>query len=294
MTGKFPVFPFIGLLATVSANAVSAPEMVRIPTGTFLMGSPETEPFRARYEKQHFVKITRSYAIQVTEVTKAQWDAMRDWALDNGYPDLPQGLAGSGKNTGPDHPVSEVSWFDCAKWLNAWSEREGRVPVYTAGGTVYREGSTDQLETDLEANGYRLPTEAEWEYACRALTRGPFYTGPIAYIGPTPLDLNLDACAWYWGNSLSSSHPIGLKKPNAFGLYDMIGNVSEWCHDWFGPYPAGPALNPSGPSSGNARVFRGGSWQEFPRNCRAATRMADDPGLRLYNLGFRPALTLSK
>ena len=123
---------------------------------------------------------------------------------------------------------------------------------------------------------FRLPTEAEWEYACRAGTKG-------AYAG------NLDDLAWYWKNSAKTTHPVGQKKPNAWGLYDMHGNVWEWCSDWYGAYPAGTVTDPTGPAAGADRVNRGGCWVNIATHCRSANRNRLEPGGRDMDLGLRLA-----
>ena len=131
-----------------------------------------------------------------------------------------------------------------------------------------------KLNAAVGEERYRLPTEAEWEYAARAGTSGDRYG-------------NLDAIAWYGDNSGSRTHPVGRKAPNAWGLHDMLGNVWEWTQDWYGDYPGGSVTDPQGPASGSERVFRGGSWGGFARYCRASFRGYDSPGFRAGYLGFR-------
>lgn len=141
--------------------------------------------------------------------------------------------------------------------------------------------------------GYRLPTESEWEYACRASTTTAFYTGVITYEGTSPLDPNLDAAGWYGGNSGGGSHPVGQKQANAWGLFDMHGTVWEWCGDWYGPYP-GAGADPTGPASGTSRVYRGGSWFTDAQYCRSGDRDNLVPTYLYYGaLGFRPARSFS-
>ena len=158
------------------------------------------------------------------------------------------------KFTGDTLPVEHVSWNDCQEYLK-------------------KAGS-----------GYRLPTEAEWEYACRAGTKTRFHSGDS--------DSNLDSVAWYDKNSGDRTHAVAQKQANAWGFYDMHGNVWEWCEDWYGDYPQGVVEDPQGPSSGTDRVLRGGSWCGVPRSCRSAFRSRDVPGYRYYNNGFRVARTL--
>ena len=158
--------------------------------------------------------------------------------------------------SGDEYPVESVSWNECQDFLK---KLNSKAPV--AGFE------------------WRLPTEAQWEYACRAGSSGAFAgTG------------RLDDMGWYDGNSGSRTHPVARKKANAWGLYDMHGNVWEWCADWYGPYPSGTVTDPAGPSSGSYPVYRGGSWFSHARRCRSALRSSRDPGRRGNFLGFRVAL----
>jgi formylglycine-generating enzyme required for sulfatase activity len=165
------------------------------------------------------------------------------------------------KNAGANAPVEGVSWDDAQEYCRKLTEREraaGRLPA---------------------GYEYSLPTEAQWEYACRAGT-----TGPYAGNG------DLSSMGWYDDNSGSTTHPVGQKQANAWGLYDMHGNVWEWCHDWYGSYPGGAVTDPTGASSGSYRVGRGGSWNLDAGFCRSALRIILDPSNRFINLGFRLAL----
>ncbi len=289
------------VLEEASESAVEG--FVRIPAGTYVRGSPEDEPGRFSDEgPQHSVTVSRDFYLAATPVTWAEWNEVRDWALANGYTDLVEGRRGShgnDRNT-PNDPVTMVSWWDAVKWSNARSQMEGRRPVYyTSSGfgaaNVLRTGEPE-LYVDWNANGYRLPTEAEWEYAARAGTETAFYTGAITRTGWSPVDPNLDEAGWFWGNSGERTHPVGQKQPNAWGLYDMHGNVWEWCwdvwdSDWYNRDQASGS-DPRGPAAGSFRVFRGGCWSSLAGFCRSATRAGVIPAARYNNMGFRPVMTI--
>jgi formylglycine-generating enzyme required for sulfatase activity len=225
-------------------------EFVQIQPGVFQMGSPENEPGHYGNETQHKVRITKPYSLQTTEVTQAQY----------------QRVMGSNPSffKGDDLPVEEVYWEDA----NTFCKKLSELPEEKAAGRVYR-----------------LPTEAEWEYACRAGgTEAYSFGGAVASLG--------NYC-WYHGNSGGKTHPVGQKKPNAWGLYDMHGNVWEWCADWYAVNTTGEEADPSGPASGSGRVGRGGSWSDDAGDCRSADRNRRSPGFRYYFLGFRVALVSS-
>jgi formylglycine-generating enzyme len=145
---------------------------------------------------------------------------------------------------GMDLPVERINWYDAVTFCNRLSDRDGYTKCYTINGT--------NVTCDWNANGWRLPTEAEWEYACKAGTSSDFYSGNI--------ESDLASIAWYSGNSNDSTHIPGLKKPNKWGLYDIIGNVFEWVWDWRGDYSGGSVTGPTGPASGTVKIIRGGSW----------------------------------
>jgi formylglycine-generating enzyme required for sulfatase activity len=236
------------------------------------------------------------FYMQQTETTKAQWDGVRTWAVNNGYTDLPTG-AGKASN----HPVQTVSWWDVVKWCNARSEKEGLTPVYTVSGATMKTGTTVP-DVNWGANGYRLPTEAEWEKAARGGVEGKRF--------PWGTDTISHAQANYYGSSsytydqspINNYHPsyndgtepytspVGSFGANPFGLYDMSGNVCECCWDWYrtSSYVNG-ATDPRGASSGLGRVDRGGSWGFSAFFGRAADRGVITPDNRYYYLGFRPA-----
>ena len=239
----------------------------RIPAGTFRMGLPDGNGEEDE-RPQHDVRITRPFYLGVTEVSQAQYEAVMGnnpsyfSATGNGKDKV------AGQSTG-EHPVENVSWLDAVKFCNKLSEMEGRKPFYEINGETVR-------VPDWKAPGYRLPTEAEWEYAC----------------GGDPADL--EEHAWFKGNSGSVTHPAGKKLVNRFGLHDMLGNVREWCWDAYDQdyYKQSPRDDPTGPDIAGAasRVIRGGCLTGDPRFCRSAIRDGDAPGGRSDSLGFRLAL----
>jgi formylglycine-generating enzyme required for sulfatase activity len=180
--------------------------------------------------------------------------------------------------------VTEVSWYDILKWCNARSEKDGLTAVYFTGNTldtVYRAGQLDLAANAVRwtASGYRLPTEAEWEFAARGGTKSQGYT----YSGSN----TIDAVAWYYSNSGFNTHPVGTKGANELGLYDMNGNVTEWCWDWYSNYDASSQTDPKGPISGQQRVLRGGLFLTLVSDCRVTGRDANAPSGRSNYYGFR-------
>ena len=261
------------------------PAEILVPAGTFVMGSLGNETGHSDDEKQHEVVLRKSFYLQQTEVTAADWEAFRKEGPRRGYTDLPEG-EGAGQQ-----PVGGVSWYDCLKWLNLRSEVEGLSPCYRVGGVVYRTGVATP-DCDFCATGYRLPTEAEWEYACRAGSTTAFYNGPITHVDSSPLDPKLNEIGWYVGNSGWRPHDVGLKLPNSWLFYDMTGNVWEWCWDRYGEsYYTGRMTDPRGPAAGATRVVRGGALSEIARHCRSAQRYDRDPTIRFGNFGLRCART---
>lgn len=244
-----PFAPNFGLREgqTMEVNSLGM-AFVLIPPGVFVMGSPEHEPGRYDDEIQHEVTISQSFYLQVTPVTQGQWRAVMGTNPS------------SFQNSGEDCPVEQVSWHDTQQFIRRLNGR--------------REGT------------YRLPTEAEWEYAARAGSTTAFANGEIISLF-CDHDANLDDTGWYCGNSGWDTHPVGLKTQNAWDIYDMHGNVYEWCQDWYGSYPTSSLLDPEGPASGFRKVMRGGSWFSSAKACRLATRLHMSPNSKSAFMGFR-------
>jgi formylglycine-generating enzyme required for sulfatase activity len=260
---------------------IPPPEMVPITPGTFTMGSPTNELGRFHNEVEHRVTLTKAFYVSAYEVMQSEWQAVMGWN-ESSFP-------------GPNHPVENVTWYDAANYCNQRSTREGFTPTYVLAAATYdgNHVTSATVTWNQAANGYRLLTEAEWEYACRATSTTAFYNGGITNIECDPLDPALDQVGWYCGNSSGTTHDVGGKMANAWGLNDMHGNVMEWCWDWWGG--GGTAgTDPVGPSSGSDKVIRGGgSWPSGAQDCRSATRTAIDPNYRLLKcVGLRLARTV--
>jgi formylglycine-generating enzyme required for sulfatase activity len=247
-------------LASVDSLTFYDDAMVLSPAGTFIMGSPTSEPGRYNDETQHEVTLTKAIYVSTYEVTQSEWQAVMGWNES-----FIQGAA---------KPVETLTWYDAVSYCNQRSTLDGYAPVYTIAGATYSGNhiTSATVTWNQAANGYRLLTEAEWEYACRATSTTAFCNGAITNIACSPLDPNLDLVGWYCGNASSVTHDVGGKTANFWGLKDMHGNVWEWCWDWYGTYPAGPLTDPTGPASGSYRVIRGGGWYDSAQNCRSANR----------------------
>ena len=226
-----------GETKTITLPGGAKMEMIWCAPGKFSMGSPITEPGRFEDEKQRTVTITKGFWLGKYEVTQRQWESVM--------------RSNHSRFRSPDNPVETVSWHDCEMFV-----RKVNVAL---GGVA------------------RFPTEAEWEYACRAGS-----SAPVAGSG------NLPEMAWYDLNSDSQTHEVGRNKPNAWGFRDMHGNVLEWCADWFS-VPDGDAVDPKGPPSGAFKILRGGCWFFYERDCRSAYRLRREPSLRNCIFGFRLA-----
>jgi formylglycine-generating enzyme required for sulfatase activity len=277
---NFPDFNYGGRgVRTVPLdNPASLPaEMISVTGGTFTAGSTVTT--------------ISSFSIDKYEVTYEKYTAVRQWGLVNGYTDMNAGTNGYNP-AGSNNPVTTVSWYDVVKWCNARSEKEGLTPVYyttSAKTTVYRtgEGSTYNLLpncVEWTANGYRLSTEAEWEFAAKGgvSSKGYDYSGSNT-VGDV---------AWWVNNSGTTTHTVGGKAANELGIYDMSGNAYEWCWDWYGSsYPSVGATDPQGPNSVlTYRVLRGGAFYYTDADCRSVYRNSYyGPINRNYTVGFRCA-----
>ncbi len=225
-------------------------KFVYIPPGTFMMGSPENEPGRNKDETLHIVTLTKGFYMQTTEVTQGQWKII----MGNNPSEF--------KNCGDNCPVEQVSWNDTQVFIQKLNQKEG-------------------------TNRYRLPTEAEWEYTARAGTTTPFAFGACLSTDQANHDGDpLEGCSK--GTYRAKTVSVGSFSPNAWGLYDMQGNVYELCQDWYDKdYPSGSVTDPSGSSSGLSRVLRGGSWGHDARRCRSAIRSYYLPGYGSNFIGFR-------
>ncbi len=276
--------------------------MAYIPAGTSQMGDGYAEG-NADERPVHDVTLSAFY-MDTHEVTKAAWDAVRVWAVANGY------VMNVGEGKAPTHPVQTVNWFDCVKWCNARSEMDGLAPCYTVGGAVYRTGEVAP-DCNWTAVGYRLPTDAEWEKAARGGVAGMrFPWSDIDFIDHTRANYTSTwvggAPSYAYDKAMVEGRPpayklailgnpftgpVGSFASNGYGLYDMAGNVEEVCWDWYSAtyYTTSPPTDPRGPASGSFRVKRGGNWSDLngANRCRVAFRVANSAGAKGSNLGFR-------
>ena len=270
--------------------------MTFIPAGVFEMGDTLGEG-DSDERPLHWV-YNRSFYMDRHEVSKALWDDVRGWAITNGYV---FDNTGAGKAT--NHPVQEVNWYDMVKWCNARSEMTGLTPCYTTNGSIYKVGSNDNVVCDWAADGYRLPTEAEWEKGARAGIGGRRFTwADTDTIGHSQANYNSTNIysydisptpgyhPTYASGAYPYSSPVGVFAPNNYNLFDMTGNMWEWCWDWYDTYTAGYQTDPHGPAFGTYRVLRGGCWSSFPYYTRVANRHGvRKPAIGGFDIGFRCA-----
>jgi len=255
------------------ADTPPPPRMMLIQPGSFDMGSPPTEPLSKIDERQHRVTITRPFLLATTEVTKAAWVAVMG--------EDPCYFPGCG-----DCPVESMNWFDAVKFCNALSAREGLGPAYRIDGS--------NVTWLANAEGYRLPTEAEWEYACRAGSTSAYSSGPCLTSEQANYNAYNPLPGCPAGLNRGETIPVASFPPNAWGLYDMHGNINEWCWDWYEDYAADPATDPAGPAGGEEKVTRGGCWANFGPKCRAANRERQGPANAVDMIGLRVARSVHR
>jgi formylglycine-generating enzyme required for sulfatase activity len=258
-----------------------AGKWVKIPKGSFWMGSPKNEVGRFNNEIRHRVTLTNDFLMKATEVTKKEFKGAMGY--DPSY--YRRGRL--------DRPVNQVTWHEAALYCNRVSELVGLSKCYICKGKKKKAKCQKNtvFKSIYQCPGVRLPTEAEWEYAARAGKSTATYNGDFKrkWLG-RKTNLVLDPIAWYAGNSVATSE-VGQKKPNDWGFYDILGNVDEWCHNWFERKPT-TRIDPQGRSGGKERSIRGGSFMSFPRYVRAAARDADWPSMSNSSLGFRPVVSI--
>ena len=267
--------------------------MVLIPAGSFTMGNSigDSDIFDANPTNVY----VSAFYMDANLVSYSQWQSVYSWATSHGYG---FDFAGSGKAS--THPVQTIDWYDCVKWCNARSEMEGKTPAYYTDSGLSLPYRSGQVAPYVNwGTGYRLPTEAEWEKAARGGLSGqrfPWgntisesqanyygYTGYSYDLGPNGYN------AIFATGGYPYTSPVGSFAPNSYGLYDMAGNVFEWCWDWYGaPYAGG--TDPRGPASGSARMLRGGGWYDGAGDCRSALRDGNGPTRDVFDIGFRSVL----
>ncbi len=267
---------------------ISYSEMISIAGGTYVQESDRGERF------EHTIS---SFSIGKYQVTYELWYEVYQWAVNNGYSFANAGREGNYGKIGARpsfakyEPVTTLNWRDCIVWCNAYSELCGKAPVYKYNGIILKDstnaGFCDNATCDWSANGYRLPTEGEWQYA--ASDRGDTH---CTYASGAPHNYeNDDVCdevAWYAANSGFRTHPVGRKTANGLGLYDMSGNVFEWCWDWYGAYLSSPDKDYHGATSGSDRIMRGGSWYDLANYLQVGFRGSRlSPDVGGSNSGFR-------
>ncbi|HOX57550.1 MAG TPA: formylglycine-generating enzyme family protein [Candidatus Paceibacterota bacterium] len=277
-TGAFTALRFYRAFSQqLPTNVVPQTGMVWIAPGSFVMGSPTNEVLRLANELQHTVTLTKGFYMGKHEVTQGDY---LELIGSNPSRFTTQDFHGNPIDPDLSRPVEQVSWNDATNYCGLLTSREqaaGRVPANWV---------------------YRLPSEAEWEYACRAETTNAFHFGSAIHGGMANFqtryeydaasgDIHIPNPAIPW---LARTTTAGSYLPNAWGLHDLHGNVHEWCQDWFGSYPEGNAIDPQGPPSGSGRVFRGGSWDYWGRFCRSASRYSLAPYRSYDYIGFRVVL----
>ncbi len=251
---------------------------VIIPAGEYMMGSPVDEMCRVDNETLHEVILTNDFFMKKCEVTQAEWQSV--------FGNNPSYFPGNNR------PVERITWYDAVIYCNRISQNESLTPCYyeDAEFTTVFDGIPPVTEGTVywktDAGGYRLPTESEWEYACRAGTTTAYNNG-LDNLSCYEYDANLSPLAWYTINSDDQTHDVMQKQENNWLLHDMHGNIWEWVWDWLDSYPPGPVVDPAGPESGMDKIYRGGCWFDVPMICRSAFRNSISPQYSDHTIGFR-------
>jgi formylglycine-generating enzyme required for sulfatase activity len=286
-----PSICFYRVVAGITNAVTPEPaDMTLIPAGNFQMGDNLNDGWEGEWPV-HMVYVSGFY-MDKTGVTWAKWQEVRTYADANGYD-----IGSVGAGIVANHPAYAVNWYDVVKWCNARSQRDGLVPCYSRDGGTYKTGQYDDIVCNWSANGYRLPTEAEREKAARGglsckrfpwgdtidHTRANYYAAPATYF----YDLGYEGLDTRFQAIFPCTSPAGSFAPNDYGLYDMSGNLWEWCWDWYGTYYSGSVNNPRGPAFGSSRVLRGGTWMMRASSARVACRAYTTPDVRYGSFGFR-------
>jgi len=257
---------------TPTSPTITNDNFALINGGTFQMGSPASEPERSSDETQHSVTVNSFYMARM-ELSQREYQAVMG--------------SNPSEIKGDNLPVTNITWYDAIQYCNRLSEANGLTPCYTVSGTT--------VTWDKSANGYRLPTEAEWEYAARANTATPFSFGDYVHNSDAncynAYGYNNDASGnWVNGSDSYLRRTVAVDQyaANAYGLHNMHGNAAEWVWDWYGEYGTGAAANPTGPENGSAKIIRGGGWNDHPKHIRSAYRGAQPADVGLYSIGVRP------
>ncbi len=259
-----------GLLQVQAKAEIPSYDMVRIKAGTFLMGSPQNETLGRDDEQLHRVVLTRDFFMGRYEVTQAFYQEI-------------MGSNPSYNHVCPTCPVEMISWRDAVLFCNVVSRKAGLRAAYQIHGA--------RITLDLDAPGYRLPTEAEWEYACRAGTRTIFPHGNCITTDEANINGYRPQPGCSSGLNRAETIPVGSFAPNGWGLYDMVGNINEFCWDWYAFFTAKDEVDPLGGPPGEHRVFRGGAFNNYPANCHSASRQKREPDTALDMVGLRMVRT---
>ena len=262
-------------------NAAPAPDgFVLIPEGNFQMGDQSDPKVGIPNELPVHTVYLNGFYMAKYEITKSLWDDVRIWGLSNGYTDL---SAGIGKAA--NHPVANITWYDAIKWCNARSQKENFAPCYTLNGVIYKASAANSIECNWFSSGYRLPSEAEWEKAGRGGLVGQDYPwgktithNQANYFSSADYQYDVSSTRGYHPTYATGSFPytspVGSFAPNGYGLFDLTGNVSEWCWDLYGDYASATQTNPHGSFSGPVHIYRGGAWDDNGYACGVSARLS--------------------